>query len=139
MAWMIIRVRGTIHSRSDISATLDHLHLTRANHATIVPERNDYKGMLSSVQGYVTWGEAEPETVTALLKSRGETLEGEPPAAELTREVLEKGLARAGGIRPLFRLHPPTGGWRSTKKPYSLGGSLGYRGRAINDLAKKML
>jgi large subunit ribosomal protein L30 len=151
MAWMIIRVRGTIHSRHDIRDTLEHLHLNRPNHATIVPERKDYKGMLSTVQGYVTWGEAEPETVAALLTARGETYEGGPIAANvkeatgaedistLTRAVLEKGLARADGLRPLFRLKAPTGGWRSTKKPFSLGGSLGYRGRAINDLAKKML
>jgi large subunit ribosomal protein L30 len=152
MAWMIIRVRGTIHARHDICETLEHLNLTRPNHATIVPERKDFQGMLARVQGYVTWGEAEPETVTALLAARGETYEGtnlraakladdagSPALGDLTRTVLEQGLSRAPGVRPLFRLKAPTGGWRSTKKPFSLGGALGYRGRAINDLARKML
>ncbi len=151
MAWMIIRVRGTIHARHDIRQTLEHLHLNRPNHATIVPERKDYQGMLASVQGYVTWGEAEPETVAKLLAARGETYEGGPIGTNvkeatgaddlpaLTRAVLEKGLARADGVRPIFRLKAPNGGWRSTKKPFSLGGALGYRGRAINDLAQKMI
>ncbi|HEV2316469.1 MAG TPA: uL30 family ribosomal protein [Thermoplasmata archaeon] len=147
MAWMIIRVRGTIHARHDIRETLEHLHLLRPNHATIVPERPEFRGMLARVQGYVTWGEAEPATVTELLKVRGTTDEGGQLAANgtaadlgaITLTVLERGLTHAPGIRPLFRLKAPTGGWRSTKKPFSLGGALGYRGRQINDLARRML
>ncbi|MCI4349352.1 MAG: 50S ribosomal protein L30 [Thermoplasmata archaeon] len=151
MAWMVIRVRGGIHARRDIVETLDLLHLTRPNHATILPEAETSRGMLVKVQGYVTWGEAEPETLGMLLRERGETSEGarlhdpngKPEnAADLpgiTRQVASQGLARAHGVRPLFRLHPPKGGWRSTKKPFALGGALGYRGRAINDLARKML
>jgi large subunit ribosomal protein L30 len=152
MAWMIIRVRGTIHAQHDIRRTLDLLNLHRPNNATIVPERGEFKGMLARVQGYVTWGEAEPETVTELLKARGEVegggdlaesdlsrVTGSKDLGELTRSVLEGGLSRARGMKPIFRLKAPKGGWRSTKKPFSLGGALGYRGRAINDLARKML
>ena len=151
MAWVVIRVRGTIHARHDIVQTLDELHLTRPNHATVVPEAEAYRGMLSKVQGYVTWGEAEPETVGLLLRERGETSDGRrldektiadvlPKGSngDLTRRVLSDGL-RIRGIRPLLRLKAPKGGWRSTKKPFSLGGALGYRGRAINDLAKRMV
>lgn len=152
MAWMVIRVRGTIHARHDIIETLDMLHLTRPNHATVLPEAASFQGMLTKVQGYVTWGEAEPDTVTLLLKERGVTAEGQHLADadlsnvvhskdlnELTRAVLAQGLMRAHGVRPLFRLKAPKGGWRSTKRPFALGGALGYRGRAINDLARKML
>ncbi|HUJ77604.1 MAG TPA: uL30 family ribosomal protein, partial [Thermoplasmata archaeon] len=63
MTWMVIRVRGSIHARSDIVETLHALHLTRPNHATIVPEASSISGMLNRVQGYVTWGEADPDTV----------------------------------------------------------------------------
>ena len=150
MAWMVIRVRGSIHARHDIVQTLDMLHLTRPNHATIVPEAGSVRGMLTKVQGYVTWGEAEPETVTLLLKERGVTVTGEKVGAvgglpasndlpSLAKTVLTHGLVRAEGLRPLFRLRAPKGGWRSTKRPFALGGALGYRGRAINDLARKML
>ncbi|HUI38130.1 MAG TPA: 50S ribosomal protein L30 [Thermoplasmata archaeon] len=153
MGWMVIRVRGGIHARRDIVETLDLLHLTRPNHATVLPESTSARGMLLKVQGYVTWGEAEPETLGLLLAQRGESrsgtrLEAALPGAPkgsgvdlpgLAREVLTSGLAHAEAVRPLFRLKPPKGGWKSTKRPFALGGALGYRGRAINDLARKML
>jgi len=150
MAWMVIRVRGTIHARHDIEMTLDQLHLTRPNHATVLPEVDAFRGMLTKVQGYVTWGEAEPETVTLLLKERGITVDGgrigevggsspSPDLPKLAKSVLTDGLVRTEGLRPLFRLRAPKGGWRSTKRSFALGGALGYRGRAINDLARKML
>lgn len=152
MAWMVVRVRGTIHAKHEIVETLRYLHLTRANHATVLPEVPEYKGMLVRAQGYITWGEADPETVGMLLHERGVTTSGgkvtdatlgsEIPAKdlpELTKSVLTGGLPPVRGLRPLFRLKAPKGGWRSTKKPYGLGGALGYRGRAINDLVRRMV
>jgi len=152
MAWMIVRVRGTVHARHDVVETLQYLHLTRPNHATVVPEVPSVRGMLTTVQGYVTWGEAEPETVSLLLKERGETAAGLRLTAEsvddltpgkdlaaLSRSVVERGLTQLPGLKPLFRLRAPKGGWRSTKRSFTLGGALGYRGRAINELVRKML
>jgi large subunit ribosomal protein L30 len=152
MAWMVIRVRGSIHARHDIIQTLDQLHLTRPNHATVVREAGEMRGMLTKVQGYVTWGEAEPETLNLLLKERGESVTGErltddtarsvarvKDFNDLARAVLVQGLSRTPGVKPLFRLRAPKGGWRSTKKPFALGGALGYRGRAVNDLARRMM
>ncbi|MCI4358003.1 MAG: 50S ribosomal protein L30 [Thermoplasmata archaeon] len=152
MAWMIIRVRGSIHARRDIVETLERLNLSRPNHATVVPEAPTYHGMIIKVQGYVTWGEAEAETLTLLVQERGRPPAGAPPSApestasasssetaSVVATVLERGLGAAQGLRPLFRLHAPKGGWRSTKKPFASGGALGYRGRTINDLARKML
>jgi len=152
MAWMVVRVRGTIHARHDIVETLRNLHLTRANHATIVPEAASFRGMLYTVQGYVTWGEAEPETVDLVLRERGETMEGRrltretasglvstKDLTELVRAVAQQGLVKVAGLKPLLRLKPPKGGWKSTKKPFSLGGALGYRGRSINELVRRMM
>lgn len=152
MAWMIVRVRGTTHARHDVVETLRYLHLTRPNHATVVPEVPSVRGMLTTIQGYVTWGEAEPETVSLLLAERGETKSGARLTAEsvadiapgkdlpaITRSVAEKGLIQVTGLKPLFRLKAPKGGWRSTKKPFTLGGALGYRGRSINDLVRRMI
>ena len=152
MAWMVVRVRGTIHARHDIVETLRNLHLTRANHATIVPEAASFRGMLYTVQGYVTWGEAEPETVDLVLRERGETMEGRrltretasglvstKDLTELVRAVAQQGLVKVAGLKPLLRLKPPKGGWKSTKRPFSLGGALGYRGRSINELVRRMM
>lgn len=152
MAWMIVRVRGSVHARHDVVETLRYLHLTRPNHATVVPEFPSVRGMLTTVQGYVTWGEAEPDTVSLLLQERGETATGQRLTAEavaeiapgkdlptLTRSIAEHGLTGVDGLQPSFRLRPPKGGWRSTKKSFTLGGALGYRGRSINDLVRRML
>ena len=153
MAWMVVRVRGSIHSKHEIGETLKFLHLSRPNHATVVPEDPSFRGMLTKVAGYVTWGETDEETVGIVLASRGRTVAGRPVAdgagtdtnasavelGTLARAVVADGLPRVGALRPLFRLRAPKGGWRSTKKPFALGGALGYRGRAINDLVRKML
>jgi large subunit ribosomal protein L30 len=152
MAWMVVRVRGSVHARQDVVETLRYLHLTRPNHATVVPEVPSVRGMLTTIQGYVTWGEAEPETVSLLLTERGETASGQRLTPEtvsdmapdkdlpaLTRSVAEKGLTYVSGLKPLFRLRAPKGGWRSTKKPFTLGGALGYRGRSINELVRRMI
>ncbi|MEM2203989.1 MAG: 50S ribosomal protein L30, partial [Sulfolobales archaeon] len=43
-------------------------------------------------------------------------------------------------VKPVFRLHPPSGGFKgSIKKPYGNGGELGYRGQDINDLIRRMI
>ena len=152
MAWMVVRVRGSIHSQRDIVETLHHLNLTRANHATVVPEAPSVGGMLTRVQGYITWGEADPATIEMLLRERGETARGErltdgtvgetlraKDLPEVTRRVVEAGMPRVAGLKPLFRLKAPKGGWRSTKRAFSLGGALGYRGRAINELVRRMV
>jgi large subunit ribosomal protein L30 len=41
-------------------------------------------------------------------------------------------------MKPLFRLHPPRKGYKGIRNSVKEGGSLGYRGEAINDLAKRM-
>lgn len=151
MAWLVVRVRGSLHARHDVTDTLRYLHLTRPNHATVVPETPDVRGMLTTVQGYVTWGEVDLDTVALLLKERGETASGGrlteaavgaiapgQDLAALARSVCEHGLAHDPGLKPLVRLHAPKGGWRSTKKPFPLGGALGYRGRAIHELVRRM-
>ncbi|HYK93725.1 MAG TPA: uL30 family ribosomal protein [Thermoplasmata archaeon] len=148
MVWMVVRVRGSIHARHDIVQTLHDLRLTRPNHATLLPEEPAMRGMLIAMQGYVTWGEADQPTVELLLRQRGEKPvggrltdgEGTPPEfPQLAATALKTGSLRLAGVRPVFRLKAPKGGWRSTKKPFARGGALGYRGSAINELAKKMV
>jgi large subunit ribosomal protein L30 len=43
------------------------------------------------------------------------------------------------GVKPIFRLRPPSGGFESTiKKSFTSNGQLGYRGIAIATLMTKM-
>jgi large subunit ribosomal protein L30 len=39
----------------------------------------------------------------------------------------------------VFRLHPPIKGYEGNKRSFRNGGSLGYRGKEINDLINRML
>ena len=42
-------------------------------------------------------------------------------------------------IKPVFRLHPPRKGYEDIRLSVKEGGSLGYRGENIKDLAQRML
>ena len=130
------------------------LRLDRTNYAVLVDNRPSFRGMLKRVQAYTTWGEPSKETVTMLLKQRGR-LAGD---RKLTEEQVQKlgfksfeDLAEAivtgrveysklPGMRPLFRLRPPTKGYKGkTKKSYNAGGEAGYRGEKIDELVKRMV
>ena len=46
---------------------------------------------------------------------------------------------RLPGIEPVFRLHPPSKGFKGkVKRSYTTGGVTGYRGENINNLIKRM-
>ena len=43
-------------------------------------------------------------------------------------------------IKPLFRLRPPSKGFKGkVKKSFAAGGEAGYRGHSINDLLERMM
>ncbi len=152
---IVIRVRGRINVRKQIADTLKMLRLNRVNHAVLIDNRKSYLGMLQKVKDYVTWGEIDKDTLTALLKKRGR-LEGRK---RLTDEFLQKytnfksieELANAiyenkinitdiSKLKPVFRLHPPKGGHNGKiKRPYTMKGALGNRKAEINDLVKRMI
>ncbi len=150
----VVRVRGVVSAQKETRETLTLLHLDHTNHAVLIDDRPAYKGMLQRVNSYVTWGEVSKETVTAMLEKRAR-LAGNK---KLTAEYLEKlgfksfeeladaiitGKAEHGKLpfmTPLFKLHPPTKGYKGkTKKAFRAGGEAGYRGEAINDLVKRMI
>lgn len=155
--YAIIRIRGRVDVPPDIDYTLKLLRLHKKFHATLYPsDLPGIQGMLRKVKDWVTWGEIDEETLIELLRKRGRIIGDKP----LTDEYVEKklgisggiaGLAKAliegrvkyhklNGVKPVFRLHPPRGGFKgSTKRPYNDGGELGYRGKAINELIKRML
>ncbi len=155
--YAIIRIRGRVDVPPDVEYTLKLLRLHKKFHAVLYPsDLPGIEGMLHKVKDWVTWGEIDKETLVELLKRRGRIIGNKP----LTDEFIEKVLKIPGGIeglatallegkvkyhkleyvKPVFRLHPPRGGFKgSIKKPYNDGGELGYRGRAINELIRRML
>ena len=132
------------------------LNLHRKNSCSIISSKNKCSlGMLKIVKDYVTWGEIDKETFIGLLSKRGKL----PNNTLLTEEYikqklnldfnnfaeefmnLKKELKDIPGVKPFFRLKPPVRGFErgGIKKPFSLGGVLGYRKERINDLIKRML
>lgn len=149
-----IRIRGIISARRDDRETLQMLNLTRNNYAVFVDDRPSFLGMLKAAQGYVTWGEASKETVTAIIEKRGrlagnhkltqEHLQriGFKSVEELAEAVFNCSIAywKLPNIQPVFKLRPPTKGYKGNiKKGYGSGGELGYRGEKINELVQRMI
>jgi len=109
-----IRVRGKIGVDRPKEDTLRMLHLYKKNFCVVLKENETIKGMLKRVKDYVTWGNVEEETVK-LLEQKSK--------------------------KPFIRLNSPRKGYgrKGIKKTFSVGGALGERKEAINDLIKRML
>lgn len=150
----IVRIRGHAKIQHSAVQTMDMMKLTRPNHCVLLPETSTTKGMLQVVKDYVTWGEVGHETIARLLFQRGEVLGGGRLTDAYVKEnskfqsilslakAIEKGEARISdvkGLKPVIRLPPPRKGYRSTKRSFSDGGSLGYRGTEIERLVDMML
>ncbi|MEM1716105.1 MAG: 50S ribosomal protein L30 [Candidatus Bathyarchaeia archaeon] len=150
----VVRVRGTVNVRRDISDTLKMLHLVRNCHATLIDNRPSYLNMLHKVHNYVTWGEVSKEVIALLLRERGRLRGNRKITDEYARKIgfesvddlaeaihsLKVEFHKLPEIKPVFRLHPPSGGYDgSIKKSYKSGGVVGYRGEDINDLLKRMI
>lgn len=156
-AYLLIRARGTVNVNGRIQDTLRMLHLPRPNFGIVVPKTDSYDGMIHKVKDYVAYGEIDATTMGELLKQRGRwtgdkrvddasvnkaTAGKFKTVADYAKAVVDgkATLADLGeDFKPYFRLHPPIGGWEPIKRHYTVGGALGYRGKDINHLVKKML
>jgi large subunit ribosomal protein L30 len=150
----VVRIRSSIGLRQEPKETLQFLNLTRVNHAIIIDNRSTYMGMLQKAKDAITWGEIDTPTLTRLLRKRGR-LDGNQ---HLTEEYIAKNtefktiddLAKAlveckidlttiPKFKKIFRLHPPSKGFRgSIKRSFQQKGELGYRGANINGLIVSM-
>lgn len=148
----VIRVRGSIHLKPQIKETLALLNLNRVNRMVIVPETESYKKMLAKVKDYVTWGEINKKMLIKALEKRGRKSRKKridkkflkekelKSIKELAEKIIKGKKPQALGLKP-FALKPPSKGFerQGIKKPYSIGGALGYRGKKINELIKIMI
>lgn len=150
--FLVIRVRGTTGVNRDIADTLKMLRLNRINHAVLVENNPSYEGMLKKAKDYITWGEIDKETLTEIISKRGEIIGGEritddyindstdySSIEELSEALIDSKIKTTDlDIKPVFRLHPPRKGYEAIRLSVNEGGSLGYRGELIKDLAIKM-
>lgn len=148
-----VRIRGTIRASQQVRETLQMLRLTRNNYAVLINNRPSFLGMLKTAQNFITWGEASEETAKMLIKERGRLAGNKKLTDEYAQKFGYNSLEELGeaifschveyrklpNIQPVFRLHPPTKGFKGkVKKGYGMGGELGYRGETINELIKRM-
>jgi len=139
-AFLVIRMKGTINVPHWARTTLDLLHLDKRFRATIIPERDNTKGMLNKIQHYVSWQEIDTPTAKELLEKRARkegyrkitsddvVKLGFKNTDDLAKSLAEGSIAlsKLKPLKPWFALAPPKHGFkRSTKRMYGEGGILG--------------
>jgi len=151
-----VRLKGSFGMPVPIERTLASLRLNRKFNAVVLENDANVLATLRKAKDYVTWGEAKPRDIAMLLRERGELLGGLPLTDKSAQDKfgvqsvdgLASALAGGGitlkilwqkGLKPVFRLHPPSGGFvASTKRPHGKMGELGYRGPEITTLVARM-
>ncbi|MBI2184816.1 MAG: 50S ribosomal protein L30 [Thaumarchaeota archaeon] len=137
---IVVNIRGTINIPAPIKDTLAKLRLDRRYTATIVADTPVIRGMLNKAKNYVAWCHADPALVEKVVEKRGRSAEKKTSQDEALSalgfenvkafaKAISDGnvvLGKAEGVKPVFRLAPPRGGFRrSTKRMRSEGGVLG--------------
>jgi large subunit ribosomal protein L30 len=151
----IVRIRGKTNLTKKINDTLAMLRLFRQNGCVVVPSTPAYVGMIKKAKDYITWGEVDEETMAMLLEKRAKVAGNKPLTEAYLKEKTKmslksfavelakgtKSLKEVPGIKPYFRLMPPAKGFerQGIKKPFSMGGALGYRKENINKLIQRMM
>jgi large subunit ribosomal protein L30 len=140
--YAVIRLRGSINVRKGIRDTMMMLRLNKSNHCVLVPKNQNFEGMLKKVNDFVTWGEISPEMLEKLVLKRGEFGKGKVDSKkgkEAAKQIMkDKSTRGVKGLEPVFRLSPPSKGFRSTRIQFPKG-DLGYRGEKVNELLKRMI
>ncbi|MDK2849628.1 MAG: large subunit ribosomal protein [Candidatus Woesearchaeota archaeon] len=114
----VILIRSRVNVDVHIRDTLDKLNLTKRLTCVVYDKTPSIMGMIEKVKDYTTYGEIDEETLKLLQEKK------------------------SNSNKPhVFHLNPPKGGFerKGIKKPFSIGGALGYRGEKINDLIKRMI
>lgn len=151
----VVRIRGEIGISPHIKDCLNLMKLHRKHRLILARNTPSMRGMINKVKDYCTFGEIDAKTIEKILTKRGKL----PGNKDLTEEYIKKvsksdtktfskamsegkaNLKDLTGVKTFFKLHPPLGGFErmGIKKPYARGGSLGYRGKDMNVLVKKMI
>lgn len=148
----IIRIKGTVDVRKEVADTLMMLRLEAINNCVVVPETEDYKGMIKKVYDFVAYGSIEFSTFLEMLKKRGR-FDGDKRLTE--QDVKELGfksieemaksifdgkikMKDVPKLKSVFRLTPPSKGHKSTKEHYPKG-SLGNWEKEIKNLLERMI
>ena len=140
--YAVIRIRGSINVRKDIEDTLKMLRLNRRMHCVVLKDSDVVKGMLQKAKDLITWGDIDDKLFKMMVEKRGRKAGDKKLSAEeagnLMNSLKETGKA-PDGMKTVFRLTPPSKGFKHSVKQQYPKGELGYRGEKINDLLKRMI
>ncbi|MCD6367916.1 MAG: 50S ribosomal protein L30 [Candidatus Aenigmarchaeota archaeon] len=152
MMLAVIRIRGRVKVRKEIEDTLDILKLSRKHRCILVNEDPVTLGMIQKVKDYVTWGNISKDMIKELIQKRGRIAGDKKVSEDFLKEkgidgfddLVEKLTSgkiklKDVGIKPYFRLTPPSKGFKGSIKQHYPKGALGNRGEKINDLLKRMI
>lgn len=154
MAFLVVRMRGTVNVPYWALTTLKNLYLNKRFSATLVPETSNYLGMLRKINQWVAWSKADSDIIKILIERRGKK---KNPLLESRDENKNKSdykgidelvdvivndkvkFSDQNNIKPWFSLNPPKGGFKkSTKKQFSDGGILGNN-KELLEIVKRMV
>ncbi len=154
MAFLVVRMRGTVNVPFWALTTLKNLYLNKKFSATVVPETPDYLGMLRKINQWVAWSKADSDIVKTLIEKRGKK---KTPKLDTQKESERKDeykgidelvnvivndkikFSDQNSIKPWFSLNPPKGGFkRKSKKQFSDGGILGNN-KDLLEIVKRMV
>jgi large subunit ribosomal protein L30 len=140
--YAVVRLRGSARMSRNARCTVEKLGLTRANSCIIVPASTNYTGMLRSAQDFVTWGGIREEVIEKMIEKRGRSVAGgridAKHAKSLAKKIIKEKTLKSSGIKPVFRLSPPSKGLKSVRLQYPKG-DMGPRGETINELLLRMI
>ena len=139
----IVRVRGIRNMDPKIKKTMQLLRLNKPNHCVLINDSPQNKGMLNVVKDYVTFGPVSEDTVYRLLLKRGTKgaalLRNLAKDADIKKAASEvaSGKKVADYADPVFRLPPPSKGYKDIRRSYPQG-DLGKR-EELDTLLRKMV
>jgi large subunit ribosomal protein L30 len=107
-----VQLRGQIGARQPVKDTLKMLNLGKKHAAIVIEDNPVNKGMLRKAADFITYGEVSDETAKKI-------------------KDLYTGTKSA-------HLHPPRGGFKSIKRPFTMNGDLGNRGEEMEKLVTRM-
>lgn len=152
MAYIVLRIKGTVNVPHWARYTLNSLNLYKKFWATIIPETPESLGMLRKIKDFVAWTSVDSGFIKELLERRGKTIGSRPfkglpdkgsyPNIEELASDIAKDKVRLSNVqevKPWFALNPPRGGFkRKTKTQFHQKGILGEDSE-LADIIKRMM
>ncbi len=143
MKLAVIRIRGVRKIDPRIKRTLELMRLERPNHCVLVDDSPQTLGMLNVIKDYVTFGPISEEMIFAILMKKGKKdssllrVSLKDDGVKVVAKEIFGGKAVVDFANPVFRLRPPSKGYKDIKSPYPKG-DLGRR-EDIAPLLKRMI